>query len=237
MPRPSLLARAPSPRDAATRDAAPRAQSGALRSLLTAPGVEEVCELGSRIGVMAYHGGNLERTTDAVAREVAARTGASHYAIVQPKPMRHHIASTAIDPAESPALARFLDHVDVVLTIHGYGRRALRHHLLLGGRNRALADHVATHLREILPARYIVLDDLERIPSELRGQHPRNPVNRPPQQGVQIELPPSIRWNWRQWGWSDHAGVSRTVAIQRLIDGLARAVERWPAGRPSSSAG
>lgn len=205
---------------------------GELRKFLARPDVREHCVIDGRFGVMAYHGGNLERTTDAVAAEVATRTGASLYTVSQAAPRRTHLASTAFDPAHSSALARFLDHVDVVLTIHGYGRRRLRHHLLLGGRNRVLASHVATHLRGTIPARYVVLDDLERIPSELRGQHVRNPVNRPPEQGVQIELPPSLRWNWREWGWSDHAGVSRTVAVQRLIDGLAAAVESWPTVRP-----
>lgn len=205
---------------------------GELREFLARPDVREQCVIGGRFGVMAYHGGNLERTTDAVAAEVAARTGASLYTVAQAAPGRTHLASTAFDPAHSDSLAQFLDHVDVVVTIHGYGRRRLRHHLLLGGRNRSLASHVAGHLRRDLPARYLVLDDLDRIPSELRGQHAGNPVNRPPEQGVQIELPPSLRWNWREWGWSDHAGVSRTVAVQRLIDGLSAAVESWPTARP-----
>ena len=79
-----------------------------------------------------------------------------------------------------------------------------------------------------------MLDDLDAIPSELRGQHPRNPVNRPAEQGVQIELPPSIRWNVREWGWSDHEGVSRTRDVERLIDSLSEAVTSW---QPDLSAG
>jgi phage replication-related protein YjqB (UPF0714/DUF867 family) len=178
--------------------------------------------------IMAYHGGNLERTTDAVAAEVAERTGSSFYAVVQAAPHRHHIKSTAFDPEHSEALASFLSHVGVVITVHGYGRRRMRRNLLLGGRNRALAQHVARHLREGLPRRYRVTDDLESIPKELRGQHSRNPVNLPAAQGVQLELPPTIRWNFREWGWSDHAGVSRTRDIDRLIDALTLAVESWP---------
>lgn len=202
-----------------------------LREFLARSEVTEHCELRGRFGVMAYHGGNLERTTDAVAEEVARRTGASFYAVRQDPPHRHHVASTAFDPDHSPALARFFDNIDVVMTVHGYGRRRLRRHLLLGGGNRALASHVASHLREGLPRRYRVLDDLEAIPRELRGQHPENPVNRPPQRGVQIELPPSIRWNLREWGWSDHEGVSRTPDVVRLIDSLCQAVSSW--GAPS----
>lgn len=211
-----------------------------LRTFLARPDVEERCLLGSRFGLMAYHGGNLERTTDAVARAVAERTGASLYTVVQAPPRRDHLASIAFDPAHSESLARFLEHVEVVITIHGYGRRGLRHHLLLGGRNRALASHVAGALRAAIAPRYHVIDDLAAIPSELSGQHPRNPVNRPPGQGVQIELPPSIRWNWRQWGWSDHEGVGRTRAIEQLIEGLCAAVGSWPlgpAGRGGSGTG
>jgi phage replication-related protein YjqB (UPF0714/DUF867 family) len=195
-----------------------------LREFLARPEVTEVCRLRGRFGLMAYHGGNLERTTDAVAAEVARRTGSSFYAVLQDAPHRHHLASTHFDPAHSPALARFLQHVETVITVHGYGRRRLRRHLLLGGRNRALARHVARHLRDGLPGRYRVLDDLDAIPRELRGQHPRNPVNRAVGGGVQIELPPGIRWNWREWGWSDHQGVSRTGDVERLIDALCEAV-------------
>ena len=195
-----------------------------LREFLARPEVTEVCRLRGRFGLMAYHGGNLERTTDAVAAEVARRTGSSFYAVLQDAPHRHHLASTHFDPAHSPALARFLEHVETVITVHGYGRRRLRRHLLLGGRNRALARHVARHLRDGLPGRYRVLDDLDAIPRELRGQHPRNPVNRAVGGGVQIELPPGIRWNWREWGWSDHQGVSRTGDVERLIDALCEAV-------------
>lgn len=198
-----------------------------LASLLAHPDVTELCELRSRIGLMAYHGGNLERSTDAVAREVAERTGASLYAVVQRPPLRQHVSSLAFDPAESEALACFLTHVDVAVSIHGYGRKASWHHLLLGGRNRRFAAHVAEHLREALDAPYEVVDDLEAIPKELRGQHPRNPVNRPAQTGVQIELPPTIRWNREERGWSDHQGVSRSPDLHRLIDGLSRAITAW----------
>ncbi len=198
-----------------------------LAALLAHPDVTEVCELRGRIGLMAYHGGNLERSTDAVAREVAERTGSSLYAVLQRAPLRRHISSLAFDPAESDALARFLGHVDVAISIHGYGRETSWHHLLVGGRNRTLAAHISEHLRDVLRAPYQVVDDLETIPKELRGQHPRNPVNRPPESGVQIELPPTIRWNRKEWGWSDHEGISRSPDLHTLIDGLCTAVTSW----------
>jgi phage replication-related protein YjqB (UPF0714/DUF867 family) len=198
-----------------------------FRELLESPHVTEVCELRGRIGLMAFHGGNLERTTDVVAREVAARTDASLYAVLQAAPLRRHIPSIAFQPADSDALAGFLAHVDVAIAIHGYGRESSWWHLLLGGCNRALADHLAEHLREGLPERFEVVHDLERIPKELRGQHPRNPVNQPRTAGVQIELPPSIRWNRDEGGWSDHGGTGRAWQVDRLIDALCKGVEAW----------
>ena len=210
-----------------------------LSEFLARSDVTERCELRGPpggFGIMAYHGGNLERTTDAVALEVARRTEASFYGVTQDPPHRHHIASTQFDPMHSPALSRFFDHVGVVITVHGYGRRRLRRHLLLGGRNRELARHVAGHLRAGLPSRYPVLDRIESIPKELRGQHARNPVNRPPERGVQLELPPAIRWNVKEWGWSDHQGVSRTRDVDRLIDALSAAVASWPGASQAPSA-
>lgn len=207
-----------------------------LGELLAHPAVEEQAHLGGRFGVMAYHGGNLERSTDAIAAEVARATGASLYSVRQRSPLRAHLPSIRFDPAESERLAEFLDHVDVVVTIHGYGRRRLRHCVLLGGRNRGLAGHTAHHLRQRLPGRFRVLDDVTEIPTELRGMHARNPVNRPVEAGVQIELPVSVRWNRREWGWSDHAGVGRTAAVQAVIDGLTATIASWPSLSPRSPA-
>ena len=199
-----------------------------LRDFLARPGVTELCELREPIGLMAFHGGNLERATDVVAREVAQRSEASLYAVVQEPPLRIHLPSIHFDPRHSVKLSRFLGHVETAIALHGYGHReGIRHHVLVGGRNQKLARHIGSHLREGLPETFPVLDDPERIPKDLRGQHPDNPVNRPRAGGVQIELPPSLRWNREEDGWSDHQGVSRAPQIDRLIDVLTRAVQSW----------
>ena len=169
--------------------------------LLARPDIVEECELRSTFGFMAYHGGGLEEMTDVVARAAATQAGASYYGVVHPSDWTLHLPSTRITPDQSALLARFLDHVDVVVTVHGFGRRGLFTSLLLGGRNRELAHRLAVHLRRALPA-YDIVDDLEQIPSDLRGVHPRNPVNLPRLQGVQVELPPRVRgasplwWDW-----------------------------------------
>jgi phage replication-related protein YjqB (UPF0714/DUF867 family) len=164
-----------------------------FEDLLAHPGVEEVCELRSRFGLMALHGGNLERGTDVIASAAAERAGASLYAVRQPPGLRWHVPSVAFDPGTSPTLARFLDHVETAVAVHGYGRPDMWTTLLVGGQNRVLAAALRTALEGALGDDFRVVDDVARIPRPLRGQHPRNPVNLPPAQGVQLELPPRVR--------------------------------------------
>ena len=191
--------------------------------LLALDGVVEQCELRGSFGFMAFHGGGLEEMTDVVASAAAERSGASYYGVIHPPDWDLHLPSTRVAPAESEPLAAFVDHVDVVVTVHGFGRRALMTSLLLGGQNRDLARHVALQLRRVLPA-YDVLDDLDAIPKELRGIHDRNPVNLPPQRGVQIELPPRVRGSSPLW-WDWEPGL--VPHTQALVDGLVDAATSW----------
>lgn len=196
-----------------------------LRELLEHPGVEEVLEVRGRFGFMAFHGGSLEERTDLVARTAAERAGASYYGVHQPAGLRQHVPSHRFTGDQSHSLAEFLDHVDVVITVHGYGRRGLFTTMLLGGTNRDLAAHVAPHLRRALPA-YLVEDDINQIPKELRGLHPKNPVNAPRNGGVQLELPPRVRGTSPLW-W-DWEGPHPTPHTAALIDGLVNAATTWP---------
>jgi phage replication-related protein YjqB (UPF0714/DUF867 family) len=198
---------------------------GTFAELLATSGVVEACVLRSRFGFMAYHGGSLEEMTDVVAATAAERAGASCYEVRQPADLNWHIPSHRVAPAESPMLAGFVDHVDVVITIHGFGRRGLFTSLLVGGRNRDLADHVGGHLRAALPA-YSILTDLHAIPRELRGLHEANPVNLPRRQGVQIELPPRVRGSSALW--ADWEGPGLTPHTEALIDALVAAATTWP---------
>ena len=143
-----------------------------FRDLLDTRGVHEVCELRGRIGFMAYHGGSLEEMTDVIARRAAEASDASYYGVLQPPDLNWHIPSHKVSPAESPTLKAFLEHVHVAITIHGFGRDGMWTTLLLGGQNRPLAEHLATHLRPKLP-QYTVETKLRRIPKELRGMHGR----------------------------------------------------------------
>ena len=192
--------------------------------LLAMTGVQEVCELRSRIGFMAYHGGSLEEQTDVIASRAAERSGASYYAVLQPHDVQLHIPSHKVSPSASVHLTTFIAHVDIVITIHGFGRRDHFTSLLLGGQNRDLADHVARHLQPRLPE-YEIVTELDRIPKDLRGLHPDNPVNLPARQGVQIELPPRIRGSSPIWADWDHSEMVPPMAS--LIDGLVDAAAMW----------
>lgn len=182
-----------------------------LADLLREPGVEEIVELRSRVGFLALHGGNQDRRTEDIAVAAATGAGASLYAVVQPPDVRWHIPSHRYEPDQAPNLARFLEHVDTVISVHGYGtdgwwmdwrppwfpesrlaRFLEREAFLVGGCDRARATDLGQRLRTALPG-YTVLDELDDIPAGGRGVHPKNPVNRARHGGVQLECPPKIR--------------------------------------------
>jgi len=188
--------------------------------------VREELVLRSRFGFLAFHGGSLERATDEVASGAAERASASYYAVLQPPEFRWHIPSNRVDPAESTELAAFLDHVEVAVAVHGYGRAGLFTTLLLGGRNRVLAGHLGRILRTRL-GHYEIVDDLDQVPADLRGLHPDNPVNRPGNGGVQLELPPRVRGMGPYWhGWP--GGTTPHTAA--LVDALTEAAVTWMDG-------
>ena len=195
-----------------------------LSELLRAPGLVESSRLRSQFGFMAIHGGGLEWMTDVIAERAAEACGASLYVLRHPPGYRHHLTSRLFRTGESAALAAFLGHVDVVVSLHGYGRLARRRQLLVGGRNRSLAEHVAVCVD--LPG-YRMVTDLGSIPRELRGLHPDNPVNLPRGGGAQLELPPQVRG---LGSFRSAPGPDRLPPTTRaLIDGLADAARRWTA--------
>lgn len=183
-----------------------------LAELLTLSGVKEECALRSAVGFMALHGGSQDRGTDEIASRAAEQAGASYYAIVQPSRLRVHLTSRHHNPDHSELLRAFLDHVEIAISVHGFGRDgfdlrvdpvgglviqpygpALRgsqtgplRGIIVGGLNPDLLE-VA---RRLLRDRFDGYSVAERV---RLGFHPDNPVNLPSAQGVQIELPPGLR--------------------------------------------
>jgi phage replication-related protein YjqB (UPF0714/DUF867 family) len=184
-----------------------------LAELLTLPGVKEECILRSNVGFMALHGGSQDRGTEQIAKRAAAQAGASYYAIVQPRGLRVHLTSRLHNPEHSTALPAFLKHVDVAISVHGFGRDGFAlwldpdrgliiepygpqmkgrqtgplRGIIIGGRNMGLLQAA----RQVFDGRfpgYHVADERVRL-----GFHPDNPVNLPRAHGVQVELPPGLR--------------------------------------------
>jgi len=191
-------------------------------ALLSEPGVTELSLLRSRFGFLAIHGGGVEQMTDVIAERAADAAAASVYVVRHPDRYPHHLSSVLFDPKESPRLSEFLDHVDVAVSLHGYGRIGRGNQLLAGGRNRALAAHLARHIQ--LPG-YQVITDLEDIPRELRGLHPDNPVNRVRQGGTQLELSVRVRGLSPRSPLPGPDGLSPVTAA--LVRGLAAAALSW----------
>jgi len=169
--------------------------------------------LRSAVGFMALHGGSQDRGTDQLASRAAKQSGASYYAIVQPSGLRVHLTSRLHNPDHSERLRAFLQHVEIAISVHGFGRDGFSlwvdpdrgpvidpygparrgrqtgplRGIIVGGRNAALLESARLLLRDRF-AGYHLADERVRL-----GFHPDNPVNLPSQQGVQIELPPGLR--------------------------------------------
>jgi phage replication-related protein YjqB (UPF0714/DUF867 family) len=184
-----------------------------LAELLAMPGIREERTLRSNIGFMALHGGSQDRGTDQIARRAADKTGASYYAIIQPSWLRVHLTSRLHNPDDSAHLRSFLEHVDVAISVHGFGRDgfalwldsergiviepygpAIRGNqkgplrgIIVGGLNAPLVDAASAIFKNRFDG-YHVADKQVRL-----GFHPDNPVNLPSAHGVQVELPPGLR--------------------------------------------
>jgi phage replication-related protein YjqB (UPF0714/DUF867 family) len=206
------------PRPRTTTSSAPQS----LSTLLSDPEVSEASRLRSRFGFLAIHGGGLEKMTDLIAERAAEEAGASVYLLRHPDQYPHHLPSALFDPNESPRLAEFLDHVDVAISLHGYGRIGRSTQLLAGGRNRELASHLARHIQ--LPG-YQVVTDLDAIPRELRGLHPDNPVNRVRDGGTQLELSVRVRGLSPRSPLPGADGFSMVTST--LVQGLVAAARSW----------
>jgi phage replication-related protein YjqB (UPF0714/DUF867 family) len=173
--------------------------------------VDEEASFAGPVGFMAFHAG-LESGTYEIAAEAASASGASLYAVRQPDTLRWHVPSTQVDPAGSPTLAAWLDHVDRVIAVHGYGRRQRPWDVLVGGAHPDRSREVAAGLRSA-PPELRIIDDPDDIPAGLRGRHPANPVNRARGGGVQIEFPVRARFGPMVPAIAEAlAGVARTWA-------------------------
>ena len=160
--------------------------------------VREERVLRSNVGFMAL-AWRIARPRHRPDRPTAAdEAGASYYAIIQPSWLRVHLTSRLHNPDDSAHLRSFLEHVDVAISVHGFGRDgfalwldpdrgliiepygpALRGNQKgrCGGSSWRAERELVEQLRAIFEKRfqgYHVADERVRL-----GFHPDNPVNLP----------------------------------------------------------
>ncbi|MDO0926990.1 poly-gamma-glutamate hydrolase family protein [Streptomyces sp. TG1A-8] len=198
---------------------------GVTSERVTIEGVEFAAALTLRsdVGVLALHG-SREGGTAELAREVAARAGATALVFTQPAGDPVHIPSHRMASAPCASLDRFLSHVCLVVSLHGHFRPAAPRSVFLGGGNRGAARTLG-HSLTLLAPDFDAVTDLDRIPTGLRGLHPRNPVNLARDKGVQLELPLSARTHRPERGPGTPDRPRPEVA-----DALVAGIERLAAG-------
>ena len=139
---------------------------------------------GSRVTVVAPHGGRIEPHTDVVARALAAEdlnlfvfTG-----IKRRRNRRLHVTSTRFT---HPDLELLLRHSRIAVSVHG--RRGAHPRVAVGGGNVQLRKLVLASLR------LSGFEAREDTSPSSSARSPSNFVNRPRDQGVQLELAPRLR--------------------------------------------
>ncbi|GHE08512.1 poly-gamma-glutamate hydrolase family protein [Streptomyces alanosinicus] len=180
---------------------------------------------GDGIGLLALHGSN-EGGTAELARVVARRCGATSLVFTQPDVRRPvHIPSPRMAPDHSALLRDFLQQVRLTVSLHGHMRPGAAHTVFLGGANRDAA-HVLAEAFAARAPQFPAVTDLAAIPSDLRGVHPRNPVNLTRLAGVQVELPLPARTS----GDADIPPDQVTDALTAGVEALSRTVPSRGAG-------
>jgi phage replication-related protein YjqB (UPF0714/DUF867 family) len=163
-----------------------------LADLIAHPDVIEYTTLKGPVGIIAIHGGNIERGTEQIAAYTAIHSNASLYAIsprTKKRDWKFHISSNKINPDESEKLTQFLDHITTAISIHGHVIK--RNVICVGGLNHGLRRKIVHTLRED----FDIVDAVEEkgVCRNLSAQNPKNVVNLAKEKGVQIEIPLLMR--------------------------------------------
>jgi phage replication-related protein YjqB (UPF0714/DUF867 family) len=188
-----------------------------LAELIAHQGVVEYSILQGKVGVMAIHGGNIERGTEQMANYIASHSNSSLY-VISPRTRRRdwkfHISSNKINPAESEKLHQFLDHVSTAISIHGHVIK--RKVICVGGLN----DDLRRKIVESLQEDFAVIDAVEEggICRNLSARNPKNIVNLMREKGVQIEIPLILRKPFEHKPYEEMPTEETSVLAYKLIE-------------------
>lgn len=188
-----------------------------LAELIRHRDVVEYSALQGKVGVMAIHGGNIERGTEQIAQYVATHSNSSLYVIsprTEKRDWKFHLSSNKINPKESEKLSEFLEHVTTVITIHGHVIK--RDVICVGGLNAFLRKKVVESLRED----FDVIDSMEDtgIYRNLSARNPKNVVNLARERGTQIEIPLSLRKVFEHRPYEEMPTLETGLLCHKLID-------------------
>ncbi|SRR5579885_1483890 len=185
------------------------------------PGAYRIRRLdrGSRITVIAPHGGFIDPGSSAVARAVAGR----EHNLFDFQGLREdlaadmHVTATRFrDPALTPLLAA----CEAAVSVHWMGNQGAAM-IWLGGRNWRLKVLV---LKELTAAGFTVNANGPRY----RGESPLNVVNLPRQQGVQLEISEELMCRlFRGKPFHPRLRARTTVQFTRLVKAVRTAIASY----------
>lgn len=147
----------------------------------------------SKILVSAFHGGFVEPGSTELADEItkdkydyytfkALKPGEVHEPSLTSSTL--HITSTRFD---EPKMMSMIKDKDFCLSLHGFGGKEAD--FCVGGANAEKRKELVAHLAKAFPH----LKSCELCCPPFNGTSSKNPINKCQNQGVQVEMSPSVR--------------------------------------------
>ena len=165
----------------------------------------------SKVTVVAPHGGYIEPGSSELARAIAGEDFNLYdfKGLDNNHPRKAHVTSAKF---KDPQLSKLLDSSDLCVSVHGM--RGEEKAVFVGGRNKYLRAMVAKNLKD---AGFPATAD----PPRFKGEHPNNLVNKPKDNGVQLEL----SWGMRKEIMSDNDADSvKTSSFDSFVNAVRKAI-------------
>jgi phage replication-related protein YjqB (UPF0714/DUF867 family) len=202
----------------------PESEPSRFGRALAEPGVVEHVELRSPFGFMAFHGGALERQTDRIAVAAADAAGASLYMVSHPEPDRRTSPPRPSTVTPHRPCARSSTTCASSSPCTATAVTACSRRCCWGGRTAGSQRRSGRCSPTPSPTTSCSTTST-RSPGSCAGSTPDNPVNLPPEGGVQLELPPRVRGLGPRW--ADWSGDGLVPPAEALVDALAAVARSW----------